>query len=93
MDLGPSFDFMSGVKTVVDSISLGTPLEVLEIITRNDRWVPHPDLVRQTIDRRLRERGVVSRLLMLTKWEISMSVYTYNHVSCIQFYVSNSAIY
>ena len=80
--LGLSFCFdMSNIKTMIDSIPLHAHLEVIEITTMHKGWVPPPDLVRQTIDEKLGERGMVARLLVSTKWEINMPTYAYKHVS------------
>jgi len=93
ISLGSSRNVMSDIKTVVDSISLRAPLEVMEIkVGEKDRALDL-DLIREIIDKGLGEKGVDARLLVSTEWEISMQPWTYKHASITKPHTFYTPIY
>jgi len=79
------------IRTMMGFVFSHPLLETIEINTREGQAL-HPDSIWKTMEKKLRERGMVTWLLLSTRWVTSMPAYAYKHVSAIHFYSSNSAI-
>ena len=93
IDLRSSHPFMWNTEGMTMAYFPPSPhLEVIEIIMGETYRALHSGWIRETIDKKLKERGVVAQFLFPMEWEISMPAYAYKHVSTVGLHSSYSAI-